>query len=238
MKRSKRYRKISESIDRSKQYPLEEALKIITNNFLNKDKEKQPETVELTINLGIDSQRSDQQVRGSVSLPKGTGKKVTVAVIAEDQEGEQAKKEGADFVGSDELIQKIEKGWMEFDRVVTTPEMMKKIAKLGKILGPRGLMPSPKTGTVTDNLGAAIKEIKAGRIEFRADKEGNLHLVVGKSTFSEDDLKDNVLVCIKEVIKTKPPKTKGVYLKKAYLSLCMSPSLKLDTKELIESARG
>jgi len=238
MGRSKRYREISKNIDKDKPYPLEEALKIVKSEFIDESRAKRGETVELSINLGIDSQRSDQQVRGSVSLPKGTGKKMTVVAIVEGQSGEQAKKEGADFVGTDELIQKIEKGWTEFDKVVTTPEMMKKIAKLGKILGPRGLMPSPKSGTVTDNLASAIKEIKAGRAEFRTDKGGNLHLVVGKSIFSEDDLKNNILACIKEIVRTKPPKTKGVYLKKAYLSLCMSPSLRLDPKELLELVRG
>jgi large subunit ribosomal protein L1 len=229
-KRSKRYKEISKKIDENKFHSVDEAIAIIKET----PKTAFDETVNLAISLGIDASNQNMQVRGAVTLPKGVGKKVKILAVAEGKEADEAKKEGADFVGGDELIDKIQKGWMDFDRVVTTPEMMKKLAKAGKVLGPRGLMPSPKTGTVSNNLGKIIKEMKLGRVEFRNDKFGNLHLVVGKSSFPALDLKDNLIVLIKAVLKEKPHSSKGIYIRKAYISTSMSPSIKLDAGQLAD----
>ncbi len=229
-KRSKRYKEINQKIDSNKLYFLEEAIDIIKKS----PKTKFDETVDLIVKLGIDASNQNMQVRGAVTLPKGIGKKVRILAIAEGKEANDAKKEGADFVGTDELIEKIQKGWIDFDSIVTTPDMMKKLAKAGKILGPRGLMPSPKTGTVSNDLGKIIKEMKLGRVEFRNDKFGNLHLVVGKSSFSISDLKENIITLIKAVIKGKPHASKGSYINKVYMSTSMSPSIRLDVKQFMD----
>lgn len=233
-KRSKRYKEIEGKIDKEKAYSLDEAIEILKNAA----KAKFDETINLSIRLGIDTSDQNAQVRGAVTLPKGIGKKIKVLAIAEGKEAADAQKEGADFVGGDELIDKIQKGWIDFDSVVTTPNMMKKLAKAGRVLGPRGLMPSPKTGTVSDNLGKIIKEMKLGRVEFRNDKSGNLHLVAGKSSFSASDLKENILTLIKAVVKEKPHSAKGSYFNKAYMSASMGPSLRLDIKQLLDISRG
>ncbi len=157
--------------------------------------------------------------------------------MLKDKDASEAQKEGAEFVGGDELIEKIQKGWIDFDSIVTTPDMMKKLAKAGKVLGPRGLMPSPKTGTVTNDLGKIIREMKLGRVEFCNDKFGNLHLAVGKSSFSTSDLKENIFALIKAVLKEKPSNAKGSYLQKAYISTSMGPSIKLDVKQLAETTK-
>jgi len=229
-KRSKRYKEISQKIDANKLYSLDEAIKVIKET----PKAKFDETVNLAVKLGIDASNQNMQVRGAVTLPKGIGKKMRILAIAESKEASEAKKEGADFVGGDELIEKIQKGWLDFDSVVTTPDMMKKLAKAGKILGPRGLMPSPKTGTVSNDLGKIIKEMKLGRVEFRNDKFGNLHLVVGKSSFSASDLKENIVALIKAVLKEKPHSSKGSYINKAYISTAMGPSIRVDAKRLTD----
>lgn len=232
-KRSKRYKEINKNIDANRQYSLDEAIGIIKEA----PKVKFDETVNLAVKLGIDASNQNMQVRGAVTLPKGIGKKIRILAIAESKEATDAKKEGADFVGGDELIEKIQKGWMDFDSVVTTPEMMKKLAKAGKILGPRGLMPSPKTGTVSNNLGKIIKEMKLGRVEFRNDKFGNLHLVVGKSSFSASDLKENIFALVKAVLKEKPHSSKGSYIDKVYMSTSMGPSIKLDARQFTDIPR-
>ncbi len=232
-KRSKRYKEIEKKIDAKKFYSLDEAIGIIKES----PKTKFDETVNLAVKLGIDASNQNMQVRGAVTLPKGIGKKVKILAIAEGKEAGDAKQEGADFVGGDELIDKIQKGWIDFDSVVTTPDMMKKLAKAGKVLGPRGLMPSPKTGTVSNNLGKIIKEMKLGRIEFRNDKFANLHLVVGKSSSSSADLKDNIVALIKAVLKEKPHNSKGEYINKIYMSTSMGPSIKLDAKQFVDISR-
>ncbi|MDD5454471.1 MAG: 50S ribosomal protein L1 [Candidatus Ratteibacteria bacterium] len=229
-KRSKRYKQANQKIEAGKLYSLDEAIGIIKET----PKAKFDETVNLVINLGIDASNQNMQVRGAATLPKGIGKKIIILAIAEGKEASDAKKEGADFVGGDELIDKIQKGWMDFDSIVTTPDMMKKLAKAGKVLGPRGLMPSPKTGTVSNNLGKIIKEMKLGRVEFRNDKFGNLHLVVGKNSSSASDLKENTITLIKAVLKEKPHSSKGSYINKVYLSTTMGPSIKVDTKKLAD----
>jgi large subunit ribosomal protein L1 len=233
-KRSKRYKEIIKKIDKNKLYSLDDAIGLIKETA----KVKFDETVELSIRLGIDTSNQTSQVRGAVTLPKGTGKKIKILAIAEGKSASDAKKEGADFVGGDELIEKIQNGWIDFSSVVTTPDMMKKLAKAGKVLGPRGLMPSPKTGTVADDLGKVIREMKLGRIEFCNDKFGNLHLTVGKSSFSTSDLKENIVTLIKAVLKEKPSSAKGTYLQKAYISTSMGPSVKLDVKQLAEAIRA
>jgi large subunit ribosomal protein L1 len=233
-KRSKRYREASQKIDRDKLYSLDEAIGIVKDTAT---KAKFDETMELSIKLGVDTSRQGAQVRGAVILPKGTGRKLKILAIAEGNNVDVAKKEGAEFVGGDELIEKVQKGWIDFDSVVTTPDMMKKLAKAGKVLGPRGLMPSPKTGTVANDLGKVIREMKLGRMEFRNDKLGNLHLTVGKSSFSNSDLKENIIVLIKAILKEKPPHTKGSYLSKVYISTSMGPSVRLDVKQLTEAIR-
>lgn len=233
MKRSKRYREIMEKIDRNKFYSLDEAVELI-KKVANA---KFEETVEFAVKLGIDTTRHDAQVRGAVTLPKGTGKKLRILAIAQGEMAEKAKEEGADFVGGEELITKIQNGWMDFDAVVTTPDMMKKLAKVGKILGPRGLMPSPKTGTVSNDLGRIIREMKLGRVEFRNDKFGNLHLPVGKSSFSLKDLKENIIASVRAMMREKPPHARGSYLQKMYLSTSIGPSIKLDVKDLLDSIK-
>ncbi len=232
-KRSKRYKEIIQKIDKDKLYSLDEAIGIVKETA----KAKFDETVELSIRLGIDTSNQNTQVRGAVTLPKGRGKKIKILAIAEGKDASEAKKEGAEFVGGDELIEKIQNGWIGFDSVVTTPDMMKKLAKAGKVLGPKGLMPSPKTGTVTNDLGKVIREMKLGRAEFYNDKFGNLHLAVGKNSFSIADLKENIGVLIKTVLKEKPPQAKGAYLQKVYISTSMGPSIKLDVKQLAETTR-
>jgi len=232
-KRSKRYKEISKKIDAKKFYLLGEAVEIIKES----PKTKFDETVNLTIQLGIDTSNQNMQVRGAVSLPKGIGKKVRILAIADGKEADEAKQEGADFVGGDELIEKIQKGWTDFDSVVTTPDMMKKLAKAGKVLGPRGLMPSPKTGTVANDLGKIVKEMKLGRVEFRNDKFGNLHLVVGKSSFSGSDLKDNIIALVKAVLKEKPHNSKGDYLNKVYMFTSMGPSIRLDVRQFADISK-
>ncbi len=233
-KRSKRYKEITQKIDKNKFYSLDEAVGIVKET----SKAKFDETVNLSVRLGIDLSSQNAQVRGAVTLPKGIGKKIKILAIAEGKDASDAKKEGADFIGGDELIEKIQKGWIDFDSVVTTPIMMKKLAKAGKILGPRGLMPSPKTGTVANDLGKIIKEMKLGRVEFSNDKFGNLHLVAGKSSFNSSDLKENVIALIKAVLREKPHNSKGSYLNKAYISTSMGPSIRLDVKQLTDTSRA
>lgn len=227
-KRSKGYKEIRQKIDKDKLYSLDEAIGIVKETA----RAKFDETVELSIRLGIDTSNQNTRVRGAVTLPKGRGRKIKILAIAEGKDASEAKKEGVDFVGGEDLIEKIQNGWVDFDSVVTTPDMMKKLARAGKVLGPKGLMPSPKTGTVASDLGKVIREMKLGRAEFCNDKFGNLHLAVGKSSFSTADLKENIGVLIKTVLKEKPPNAKGTYLQKAYISTSMGPSIKLDVKQI------
>ncbi len=233
MKRSKRYQELLKLVDKGKLYSPEEAVQIIKKM----GNTKFDETVELSVKLGVDPKRSDQQVRGSVSLPHGTGKKVRVLAIAEGEAAKEAKEAGADYVGGKELVEKIKSGWLDFDAVVSTPAMMKELGKVGKILGPRGLMPSPKMGTVSNDLKPIIQEIKKGRVEFKMDKGGNLHIPVGKVSLPESALLENILAVTRALLRAKPPQAKGAYLEKMYLSTTMSPSLRLNPRQIMEMVR-
>jgi len=228
-KGSKRYRQGREKIEAGRLYPLREALKLI--------KELPPakfdETVELAVALSIDPKQTEQAVRGTVALPHGTGKKVRVVVFAKGSQADEAREAGADYVGHEELLKKVSEGWTDFDVAVTTPDLMKEVGRLGKILGPRGLMPTPKTGTVTREIGKTVRELKAGRIEFRADKGANVQVPIGKRSFETASLAENAEVVIGSIIKAKPPSAKGNYLKGCTVSATMGPGVRVDLKEYI-----
>lgn len=234
MFRSKRYRKIAENINRSKTYSLMEAVEMVKRN----GQAKFDETVELIANLGIDVKKADQQVRGTVSLPHGTGKTARVVVFAEGELAKAAEEAGADRVGSEDLVADIQKGWLEFDIAIATPDMMRHVGKLGRVLGPRGLMPNPKTGTVTQDIAKAVKEFKAGKIEYRADKEGGIHVPVGKTSFEVQSLSDNIRTVLDALQKAKPTAAKGTYFKSLFLCSTMSPSVKLDSSQVRDMIRG
>lgn len=230
---NKRYSSLVEKVDRKKEYEIEEAIEILKQLHSTKF----DETVELSIKLGIDPKKIQQPVRGSVVLPYGTGKEVKVLVFATGEAAEKAKKAGADYVGGNELVEKIKGGWLDFDAVVATPDMMKIVAPLGKILGPRGLMPNPKTGTVTTNVEDVINELKKGRIDYKMDRDGNLHIPCGKISFEKEKLVENVIEAIKSVLSVKPSTLKGTYISRMYLSLTMSPSLKLNSAKILQELR-
>ncbi|MGQ9476860.1 MAG: 50S ribosomal protein L1 [Actinomycetota bacterium] len=223
-KRSKRYREALSLYDRQKLYHPREAVEII---------KKMPgsrfdETVEVAFRLGVDPRKADQMVRGTVNLPHGTGKDVRVLVIAQGDKAREAEAAGADIVGGPELLERIKEGWFEFDAMVATPDMMSQVGKLGKILGPRGLMPNPKAGTVTFEVEKAVKDIKAGKVEYRVDRQGNLHLVLGKKSFDDRKLLENYAAVLEEVIRAKPAAAKGRYLKSITFSTSMGPGVKVD----------
>lgn len=225
----KRIENIKKNIDLEKKYSVEEAVKILKEV----SNAKFDETFEIHIKLGIDPKKADQTVRGTVSLPHGTGKKVRVAVIAKGEKIIEAQKSGADVVGSNELIDEIAKGRMDFDVLIVTPDIMKDIAKLGKVLGPKGLMPNPKTGTVTFDIEKTVKEIKAGKIEFKNDAAGIVHTICGKKSFPENAIVENVNSIIDAVLKLKPSTSKGKYILSATLSTTMGPGLKLQVDKYI-----
>ncbi len=228
MKRGKRYLKIKEKIDPNKMYTVDEAIDFIKENpAANFD-----ETVDVVFRLGVDPRKSDQMVRGSVTLPHGTGKKMKILVFAKGEKADEAREAGADYVGADDLIAKIQGGWLDFDAVVATPDMMSAIGKLGRILGPRGLMPNPKTGTVTNDLKKVIADIKKGKVNFKVDKTGNLHGIIGKRSFDKEALKENFMTFYNAVLKAKPATSKGTYIKGVYLSSTMGPGLKINPKSL------
>lgn len=234
MKRGKRYKKVLETIEKGKAYPLPEALNLV--------KKIAPagfdESIDIDIGLGVDPKDSSQMVRGTVVLPHGRGKKIRVLVFAKGEKEKEAKEEGADFIGTTELIEKINKGWCDFDVAIATPDMMKEIAQLGRILGPKGLMPNPKLGTVTLKIGQAVREAKRGRIEYKMDSFGILHLSIGKKSFKEEDLLENLLTLLKGVVKSRPATAKGQYLKKVTLSSTMGPSIRIDTQDLLKRLAG
>ena len=226
--RGKRLNSAYEAFDKSFDHGVSDAVKII----LDSKKTKFDETVEVAINLGVDPRHADQMVRGVVSLPNGTGKTVTVAVFAKEDKAEEAKAAGAEFVGGDDLAEKVQKGEVEFDRCIATPDMMAVVGKLGKVLGPKGLMPNPKLGTVTPNVADAVKSVKGGEIEFRVEKAGIIHAGVGKTSFSQESLVENVNAFVGTIVKAKPAGAKGTYLKRATLTSTMGPGVRLDTSTL------
>ena len=227
----KRYKENLENIDRNTEYNLVDAFNII-KNFKSV---KFDESIDLAINLGVDPKHADQLVRGTVSLPNGTGKEVKVIVMSKDEEKiKEAKDSGADYAGFDEYFDKIKNGWFEFDVLVATPDMMAEVGKLGKVLGPRKLMPSPKAGTVTNDIKKAVDEIKAGKVEFRVDKFGIIHVSVGKLSFDSDKLVENTKVCMDAILKAKPVSVKGTYFKKLTISSTKSPGLKIDKNNFIK----
>ncbi len=233
-KKGKRYRSLVEELDRQGTYPLREALELVKG----KATAKFDETIELIANLGIDPKKADQQVRGTVSLPHGTGKTVRVLVFAEGEAANEAKEAGADHVGSEDLAKQISDGFLDFDVAIATPDMMRHVGKLGRILGPRGLMPNPKTGTVTTDVGKTVEEFKAGKIEYRADKSGGIHVPVGKASFSPDQLAANIKTVMSALIRAKPTAAKGTYLKSIYVTSTMGPSIRLDSTELRDVSRA
>jgi large subunit ribosomal protein L1 len=220
----KKYSEARSKVDREKRYDMEEALDILPQiSYAKFD-----ETVELALRLGVDPRHSEQMVRGSVALPNGLGKKVRILVFAKGQKEKEAQDAGADHVGAEDLIEKIQKGWADFDKTISTPDMMGMVSKLGKILGPKGLMPNPKVGTVTFDIAKTVKEMKAGRVEFRVDKAGNLHVSVGKISFGKEKLLENINSLLEAVIRLKPPSSKGTYIKGIAVSATMSPGIKID----------
>lgn len=224
MAQPKRLKAAYADIDRAKFYPLAEAVKVIKERATAKF----DETIEIAMNLGVDPRHADQMVRGVVELPHGTGKTIRVAVFAKADKAEEARKAGADVVGAEELAEQIQGGFSDFDRVIATPDMMGVVGKLGKVLGPRGLMPNPKLGTVTANVTEAIRAAKAGQVQFRVEKAGIIHAGIGKASFAEEKLVDNVRAFLDAISKAKPTGAKGTYMKKVSLSSTMGPGLKLD----------
>ena len=225
---SKRYKKALEMVDIEKKYEIDEAIEILKKfpkaNF--------DETVELHMNLGVDPRKADQQIRNSLVLPHGTGKSQRVLVFAEGDKADEAKAAGADFVGLDEYVEKINSGWMDFDVVISTPNLMGKIGKLGRVLGPRGLMPNPKVGTVTMDVQKAVSESKGGKITYRIDKFSNLHMIAGKLSFENDKLKENVLTIVSAILRERPAALKGVFIKNIAITSTMGPGIKLDVAGL------
>ncbi len=233
MKRSKAYRTAVAELDVEKLYAPLEAARLAKKTSPTKF----DATVEVAFRLGVDPRKADQMVRGTVNLPHGTGKTARVLVLATGDRAEEARAAGADFVGSDDMLEKIQKGWLDFDAVVATPDMMGKVGRLGRVLGPRGLMPNPKTGTVTTDVAKAVTEIKGGKIEFRVDKHANLHFIIGKVSFDDTALVENYSAALDEVLRLKPSASKGRYLKKAAFSTTMGPSIQVDpnkTRNLTE----
>ena len=231
-KPGKRTRAILESVDADKAYTITEAVALVKSNA----KAKFDETVEIAVNLGVDPKYADQMVRGVVNLPSCTGKDVRVAVFAKDAKAEEAKEAGADFVGAEDLMEKIQGGFMDFDRVIASPDMMAVVGRLGKVLGPRGLMPNPKVGTVTPNVAQAVKDAKSGSVEFRVEKAGIIHAGIGKSSFSEGDIETNVKAFLEALSKARPSGAKGQFIRKISLSSTMGAGVMIDTAEVNQTA--
>ena len=234
MKKGKRINSALESVDRLKSYQLGEAIKLIKDNA----KAKFDETIELSMNLGVDPRHADQMVRGVVNLPHGTGKSIRVGVFAKGDKAEEASAAGADVVGADDLAEKIQKGEIDFDRCIATPDMMPVVGKLGKVLGPRGLMPNPKLGTVTQDVATAVKSAKGGQGEYRAEKAGLIHAGVGKASFDENALAENIRTLVDAVNKAKPSGVKGTYIKRISVSSTMGPGVKLDVASALTGQEG
>jgi large subunit ribosomal protein L1 len=220
---------IDKLVDPNKVYKLEEAVQILKKA----PAVKFDQSVNLALKVGVDPKKSDQQVRGTVSLPHGTGQKIVLVVIAKGDKAKEAEAAGADYVGADDLLEKIKGGWTDFSALIATPDMMRELGKLGKVLGPRGLMPTPKAGTVTTDVAKAVKEAKAGKIEFKVDKTGNINSAVGKVSFKAESLVENLQVLIGAINKAKPSSAKGVYLRSMYISSTMGPGLKIDVSSAV-----
>jgi large subunit ribosomal protein L1 len=226
--RGKKYLEARGKVDRIRRYDLNEGIKLLKETA----RAKFDESVDMAIRLGVNPKHSDQMVRGTVALPHGVGKAVKVLVFAKGEKEKEAREAGADLVGAEDLVERITGGWTDFDKAIATPDMMGTVGKLGKILGPRGLMPNPKVGTVTFDVGRAVKELKAGRVEFKVDKTGIVHTTVGKISFDADRLRENVLALMEVIVRAKPASSKGTYLKTIAISTTMGPGIKLDPNEL------
>ena len=233
MKKGKRYKAAVAKVDKQKAHTLADALQLIRETA----KAKFDETLEVSCRLGVDPRKADQMVRGTVVLPHGTGKTIRVLVLTKGEKASEAQQAGADMVGADEYIEKIQGGWADVDAIVATPDMMSSIGRLGKILGPKGLMPNPKAGTVTQDVAKAVKELKAGKIEYRVDKTGNIHCGVGKLSFTDEQLLENVKIFLGAVVRAKPSTAKGTYLKNASICSTMGPGIKVDTAEVLTLGR-
>lgn len=231
VKRGKRYSEAVKQIDQSKVYPIEEAVEILKElpkaNF--------DETVEVAYRLGVNPKNADEQIRGAMVLPHGTGKTQRVLVFAKGEKAEEAETAGADYVGAEDLIEKVNSGWLDFDVVVATPDMMAEVGKLGRILGPKGLMPNPRTGTVTFEIEKAVSDIKAGQVEYRVDQSGNLHVPIGKISFENSQLVENFDALTKELVRIKPSASKGTYMRNVSLTSTMSPGIKIDVSNYVRN---
>jgi large subunit ribosomal protein L1 len=228
MKHGKKYREAFATIDRNLSYSVDQAIDLVKKGA----RAKFDETVDLAVRLGVDPRHAEQQVRGAVVLPHGTGKSVRVLVFARGDREKEAQTAGADHVGAEDYVEKIQGGWMDVDVIIATPDLMGMVGKLGRILGPRGLMPNPKLGTVTEDIARAVREAKAGKIEYRVDKAGNVHVPVGKVSFAPQHLTENVSTVLQELLRARPSAAKGRYMLSAYVSSTMGPSVKLDTSGL------
>jgi len=230
---SKRFRSLSEKLDRQQQHQLDAAVTLVKANATAKF----DESVDVAVKLGIDPKKQDQMVSGTVSLPHGTGKAVRVLVFAKGEKQDEARAAGADFVGFEDLVEKISGGWLDFDVVVATPDTMSAVGRLGKVLGPKGLMPSPKTQTVTFDLAATVKGLKAGRIKYRTDKTGNVHALIGKASFGPEQLAENIRTFVAEVVRARPATAKGQFIRTVVISSTMGPGVRIDAREFTEAAK-
>jgi large subunit ribosomal protein L1 len=234
-KHGKKFEKVAAKVDRTKRYSLEDACKLVPETKVAKF----DETVDIAVRLGVDPKHADQMVRGAVVLPHGTGKSQRVAVVAKGDRANEAKAAGADFVGAEDLVEKIQKeSWTDFDSMVATPDMMGLVGRLGRVLGPKGLMPNPKVGTVTNDVAKAVRELKAGRVEFRVEKAGIVHARIGKASFGAAKLQENAKAMIDTLLRLKPHSAKGVYMKSITLSTSMGPGVKVDTAPLLAEHEG
>jgi len=232
-KRGKRYREAASKIDRTKRYPLSEAIRLAKEaSFAKFD-----ESFDVAVRLGVDPRKADQMVRGTAELPHGTGKTVRVAVFAVGDKAKEAEAAGADYVGGEELVKKVQQGWLEFDKAVATPDMMPLVGRLGRILGPRGLMPNPKTGTVTNDVAEAVKAIKAGRVDFKVDRAGIIHCPVGRKSFEDEKIEENILALISTLLRLKPAAARGTYIRSITVSTSMGIGVKVDPMDVLERLR-